>query len=94
MKKHPVFSTLLLGAVIVFSGISVAYYNTKSLAVDENAVLFSKDDEGISVLDFKIYYKDVERFYEDTQSYLPQKAYSTAPYIVGGKETATYIMYY
>ena len=94
MKKHPVFSTLLFGAVIVFSGISVAYYNTKSLAVDENAVLFSKDDEGISVLDFKIYYKDVERFYEDTQPYLPQKAYSTAPYIVGEKEAVTYIMYY
>ena len=93
MKKHPVFSTLLLGAVIVFSGISVAYYNTKSLAVDENTVLFSRDNEGISVLDFKIYYKDVERFYKDTQPYLPQKAYSTAQYIVGGKEAVTYIMY-
>lgn len=94
MKKHPVFSTFLLGAVIVFSGVSVAYYNTRSLAVDENTVLFSRDNEGISVLDFKIYYNDVEKLYKETQPYLPQKAYSTAPYIVGGKETATYIMYY
>ena len=94
MKKHPVFLTLLLGAVIVTSGVSVAYYNTRSLAVDENTVLFSRDNEGISVLDFKIYYNDVEKLYEETQPYLPQKAYSTAPYIVGGKEAVTYIMYY
>lgn len=94
MKKHPVFLTLLLGAVIVASGISVAYYNTRSLAVDENTVLFSRDNEGISVLDFKIYYNDVEELYNETQPYLPQKAYSTAPYIVGGKEAVTYIMYY
>lgn len=94
MKKHPVFLTLLLGAVIVASGVSVAYYNTRSLAVDENTVLFSRDNEGISVLDFKIYYNDVEKLYNETQPYLPQKAYSTAPYIVGGKEAVTYIMYY
>ena len=94
MKKHPVFLTLLLGAVIVASGISVAYYNTRSLAVDENTVLFSRDNEGISVLDFKIHYNDVEKLYNETQPYLPQKAYSTAPYIVGGKEAVTYIMYY
>ena len=30
MKKHPVFLTLLLGAIIVLSGVSVAYYNTKN----------------------------------------------------------------
>lgn len=31
MKKHPVFLTLLLGAIIVLSGVSVAYYNTKTM---------------------------------------------------------------
>lgn len=35
MKKHPVFLTLLLGAIIVLSGVSVAYYNTKNYAFEK-----------------------------------------------------------
>lgn len=93
MKKHPVFTTLLLGAVILSAGVCTAYYNTKSLAVDEEAVLFSRDSEGISVLDYKIYYDDIKEFYDETSPYLPKKAYSTAPYMVVGFEEIAYIMY-
>lgn len=82
MKKHPVFLTLLLGFVIVFAGSSVAYYNTKSYAFDEDAVLFSMDGEGITAFDYKIYYKDVEHFYNTTSPYMPRQAFSTAPHVV------------
>lgn len=82
MKKHPVFLTLLLGFVIVFAGSSVAYYNTKSYAFDEDAVIFYRDNEGISVFDYKIYYKDIEDFYNTTSKYMPRQAYSTAPHVV------------
>ena len=82
MKKHPVFLTLLLGFVILFAGSSVAYYNTKSYAFDEDAVLFSVDNEGISAFDYKIYYKDIENFYNTTSPYMPREAYSTAQHIV------------
>ena len=40
MKKHPVFLTLLLGAIIVLSGVSVAYYNTKNYAFEKNPKIF------------------------------------------------------
>lgn len=93
MKKHPIFTTLLLGAVILSAGVCTAYYNTKSLAVDGNTVLFAKDSEGISVLDFKIYYDDVKAFYDETSPYLPEKAYSTAPDMVVGYKEISYIMY-
>ena len=52
MKKHPVFLTLLLGAIIVFSGVSVAYYNTKNYAFEKNPKIFSYDENGFSLFDF------------------------------------------
>lgn len=93
MKKHPVFVTLFVAVVILGFGVSAAYYNTKSFAFDEETVLFSRDNEGITVLDYKIYYKDIETVYEDTKGYMPKKAISTAPHLVPDLDTLTYIMY-
>lgn len=93
MKKHPVFLTLLLAAVIITAGVFAAYYNTKSFAFDENAVLFSRDNEGITVLDYKIYYSDLKAVYSEVERAMPPQACSTAPYIVLPNKAVTYIMY-
>lgn len=93
MKKHPIFITLLITVIIVGAGVSVAYYNTKSFGFDEDAVLFSRNDEGITVLDYRIYYDDLERFYNESRKYMPEKAYSTNPYIVERFEAMANIMY-
>lgn len=93
LKKHPVFFTLLLAAVILTAGVFAAYYNTKSFAFDENTVIFSRDSEGITVMDYKIYYKDIEKVYSRIKLYVPPNACSTAPYVVLPCDAATYIMY-
>ena len=82
MKKHPVFLTLLLGAIIVLSGVSVAYYNTKNYAFEKNPKIFSYDENGFSLFDFNFYYNDIKRIYKDIYSLLPYKSYMVAPYVV------------
>lgn len=82
MKKHPVFLTLLLGAIIVLSGVSVAYYNTKNYAFEKNPKIFSYDENGFSLFDFNFYYNDIKRIYKDIYSLLPYKSHSAAPYVV------------
>lgn len=93
MKKHPLLLTFIIAAVILTVGISAAYYNTKSFASDGETVLFSRDSESVTVFDYKIYYSDIENVYNKAQRYIPDKAYSTAPYIVAPPEWLTYIMY-
>lgn len=93
LKKHPVFFTLLLAVIILTAGVFAAYYNTKSFAFDENTVLFSRDSEGITIMDYKIYYKDLDKAYTQAKRYVPSKACSTAPYVVLPCDAVTYIMY-
>ncbi len=93
MKKHPVLITFLLAAVILTAGVFAAYYNTKSFAFDENTVLFSRDNEGIIVLDYKIRYADLQRVYTAVERAMPDQACSTSPYIVLPNQAVTYIMY-
>lgn len=93
LKKHPVLFTLLLAAVILTAGVFAAYYNTKSFAFDENTVLFSRDSEGITVLDYKIYYSDLKNAYSAVKRVMPPRACSTAPYVVLPSKAVTYIMY-
>lgn len=73
MKKK-IFAIILCASVFLVSGISVAYYNTKTFGFDENAKVFSKDKEKISFLDFDIYYKDVEDFIENAKQYMPDES--------------------
>ncbi len=81
MKKHPVFLTLLLGAVILISGVSVAYYNTKNYAFEKNPKFFSRDENGFSIFDFYFYYEDISSVFDDICSLMPGKSYGTAQYI-------------
>lgn len=86
MKKHPIFVSVLLGALILSVGVSVAYYNTKTFAFDEDAVLFSRDEQGLTVMDYRFDYeimkKDIKIFCDAANQFVPQRAFSTAPYIV------------
>lgn len=81
MKKHPVVSIVVIAILIVAAGASIAYYNTKSFGFDEDAVIFLQEEDGFTLFDYKVYYKDVEEFYEETKEYMPGEAYSTDPHL-------------
>ena len=62
---------ILIMAVIIFCiGSVTAYYNTASVGYD-NANLISFQSDGIQVLDFKIYYRDIERTVEKMKDLVP-----------------------
>lgn len=81
MKKHPVAAIVILAILIVAAGASVAYYNTKSFGFDEDAVIFLQEDDGFTLFDYKVYYSDVEEFYENSKGYMPDEMYSTDPHL-------------
>jgi hypothetical protein len=54
-------------------GVSVAYYNTKSLGFDENTKLFDYDDEKVTFMDFDIYYEDVSNVIYNVSKYIPKE---------------------
>lgn len=79
MKKK--ITAIIMCSLIVFvSGISVAYYNTKSFGFDDNVKIISKDKEKISFMDFNIYYEDIETFFEKTREYMPERTTVIAVY--------------
>ena len=82
MKKHPVAAIVFIAILIVTAGASVAYYNTKSFGFDEDAVIFLQEDDGFTLFDYKVYYSDVEEFYETSKGYMPDEMYSTDPHLV------------
>ncbi len=86
MKKHPIFLTLFLTLAILGAGVSVAYYNTKSFGFDEDAVLIKIENESITLLDFKIYFSDVEKIYNETKKFVPSSSCSTSPHLVADME--------
>lgn len=51
----------VLSAVILTLGISVAYYNTCSLAFDGEPVIACVNDEKISFLDFSVSRKELKK---------------------------------
>ena len=82
MKKHPISSIIIVSILIVFVGSSIAYYNTKSLGFDEDAVLFKQEDDGFTLFDYKIYYDDVDHIYNEAKGYVPDRVYTLGPHIV------------
>lgn len=74
MRKFLIFLTVTFSALILFFGVSFAYYNTKSFGFDEDAVLFDINESSITYLDMKIYFKDIDEFYEKAGEYLPKEA--------------------
>lgn len=65
---------LLCCSTLVFCcGLGIAYYNTKSFGFDENAKIFSYDEEKFSVMDFEIYYDDISYFIDEVGKIIPEK---------------------
>ena len=70
---------LFVSAALALSGgVAVAYYNTKTIGFDSEAKVFSRDNDKISVLDFDIYYKNIENTMDNISSFLPEKVITIA----------------
>ena len=69
--KGKIIALILCFAIIFCGGVGVAYYNTKSFGFDEDAKLVSKDNEKFTVLDFDIYYNDINNFIEKAKDFIP-----------------------
>lgn len=93
MKKFKIFIVVLASFAILFVGSSVAYYNTKSFGFDEDAVFFQYNDDEIVFLDKKIKFKDIEYALDKADRYVPNKAYTTKPYIGEQMKLLQHIMY-
>lgn len=70
MKKK-IAAIICCAAVVLCSGLSVAYYNTKSFGFDENTKIASTDDDKITIFDFNIYYNDIDNALKKVQKYMP-----------------------
>ena len=79
--KGKITAIMLSSAIVLAGGISIAYYNTKSLGFDDNVKIFSSDNEKISFLDFEFYYEDIDDFFKNAKEYLPQNRPVTGPKI-------------
>ncbi len=73
-NKIKVVMIFMLSAVILTVGISVAYYNTCSLAFDGEPVIASVNDEKITFLDFSISRKELEKVKDEIDKAIPDKA--------------------
>lgn len=71
--KGKIFAIVLCSVVVLSVGTCVAYYNTKSLGFDEDVKIFSRDDEKISIMDYNIYYDDIDSLYNKIKSVIPEK---------------------
>ncbi len=78
--KFKIFAIMLSACVVLVGGISVAYYNTKSLGFDDEVYIVSRDNEKISVLDYDFYYKDLSDAYNKLKSIIPEKIQNITTY--------------
>lgn len=70
--KHPVFLLISLSAAILIGGVSLAYYNTRTMGFDEDAAVIVYYDESIKIMDFEIEYQEVKDFLEKVNDYIPE----------------------
>lgn len=80
-KKHgkgkyrlKLFLILSLNFVLLLCGISTAYYNTRSLAFDEQPVIASSNAEKYTFLDFTVYRSDLLEIKEQIESMIPKES--------------------
>lgn len=81
MRKNHTVLIVLIAILTVAVGASIAYYNTKSFGFDEDAVILLQEEDGFTLFDYKVYYSDIEAFYNTTKEYMPDEAYSTDPHL-------------
>lgn len=80
--KGKIFLIALCSLVVFCAGTAVAYYNTKSLGFDDDVKIISRDDEKISIMDYNIYYDDINSVYEKLRQVIPEKSQTMAQYDV------------
>lgn len=73
-NKIKVVMIFVMSAVILTLGISVAYYNTCSLAFDGEAVIASVDNEKVTFLDFSISKKELKKVKSEIDKAIPDRA--------------------
>ncbi len=62
---------MMVSAVMLTVGISVAYYNTYSMIYEDEPVIVSVSDSEYSFLDFKINDKDIKEMREKIENAFP-----------------------
>ena len=72
MKKK-VFAIFFCFSIVFCVGIGVAYYNTKSFGFDDNVKIVQRDDEKIKILDFDIYYEDIDFAFDKAKRIMPDE---------------------
>lgn len=73
-NKIKVVMIFVMSAVILTLGISVAYYNTCSLAFDGEPVIASVDNEKVTFLDFSISKKELKKVKSEIDKAIPERA--------------------
>ena len=77
MKNKTKISLILsLNAIILITGLSIAYCNTKTFGFDADARLASVNREGITVMDYELDYATVEEIIEKTEKIIPENSIS------------------
>ncbi|MDE6470807.1 MAG: hypothetical protein K2L19_07280 [Eubacterium sp.] len=71
-----IIAIICCSTLVLCCGLSIAYYNTKSFGFDENAKIFSYDEEKISVMDFEIYYDDISFFIDEVRKIIPENTHT------------------
>ena len=64
----------MMSAVTLTVGISLAYYNTCSLAFDTEPVIASVDDDNITFLYFSVSRKELKKIKKDIENILPKES--------------------
>lgn len=71
--KGKIFLIALCSVVLLTVGTTVAYYNTKSFGFDDDVEIIYRDDEKITIMDYNIYYDDIDRIYSKLKTVIPDK---------------------
>ncbi len=71
--KGKIISIFLCFTLVFGIGIGVAYYNTRTYGFDEDAKVISYDKEKFSILDYDIYYEDINDIIDKAKQYVPKE---------------------
>lgn len=76
--KRKIAAIFVFFGILFCTGVGTAYYNTRSYGFEQDANVIARDDEKITILDFNIYYEDIDEVLEKAKKIMPQKHYTCA----------------
>lgn len=71
--KGKIFALFLSFSIILCLGVGIAYYNTRAYGFDEDIKVISGDDEKITILDYDIYYSDIDNIVKKAKRLVPNQ---------------------